>query len=115
MRAATALPLARRLPSTASAAAGTSPAALFASFFGTTQQSDFPPPLLIVVCPRASRCALPTTLPSAQQKNAGSPGSRTRCLRACAGSLTARGPCLPCHGGMHGVAFGVTPPPRHPE
>ena len=39
---ATALPLACRLPSTTSAAAGIAPAALFGSFFGTTQQSDFP-------------------------------------------------------------------------
>ncbi len=42
MRAATALPLARRLPSTTSATAGIAPAVLFGSFSGTTQQSDFP-------------------------------------------------------------------------
>ena len=34
------------------------PAALFGSFFGTTPRSDFPRPWLIVVRPKASRCAL---------------------------------------------------------
>ena len=114
MRAAMALPLACRLPSTASAAAGTCPAALFGSFFGTTQQSDFPRLWLIVVCPWASRCALHSTLPSATQKDAGSPGFRARCFRACAGSLTARGPVLPRQCGSAGVAFGNLLLPRHP-
>ena len=114
MRAAMALPLAARLPSTTSAAAGISPAALFGSFFGTTQQSDFPRRLLIAVRPWAFRCALRQTPPGGPQKDAGSPGSRTRCLRACAGSLTARGPCLPRQCGRHGVTFGLAPQPRHP-
>jgi hypothetical protein len=82
-------------PSTASAPAGIAPAALFGSFFGTTQQSDFPRPWLIVVRPWASRCALHHTLPSAAQKDAGSPGSRARCFRACSGSVTARGSVPP--------------------
>ena len=51
MCAVMAFPLARRLPSTTSAAAGISPEALFGSFFITTQQSDFPCPWLIAVCP----------------------------------------------------------------
>ena len=114
MRAATALPLACRLPSTTSAAAGLSPTALFGSFFGTTQQSDFPRLLLIVVCPWASRCALHSTLPSAMQKDAGPPGFRARCFRACAGSLTARGPMPPRQSGSIGVAFGNLLLPRHP-
>lgn len=114
MRAATAFPLARRLPSTTSAAAGVSPTALFGSFCGTTQRSDFPPLLLIVVRPWASRCAVPRTLPSVVHKIAGPPGSRAKCLRACAGSVTARGPYLPRQCGKHGVAFGISPLPRHP-
>ena len=114
MRAATAFPLARGLPSTTSAAAGVSPAALFGSFLGTTQQSDFPRPWLIAVGPWAFRCALHHTLPSAAQKIAGPPGSRTKCLRACAGSLTARGPPLPRHCGSDGVAFDLLLQPRHP-
>jgi len=28
--------------------------------------------------------------------------------------VTARGPVLPCHGGSSGVAFGISPLPRHP-
>ena len=115
MRARTAFPLARGLPSTTSAAAGSfSPAALFGSFFGTTPRSDFPRPWLIVVCPWASRCALQQASADAAQQDAGSPGSRARCFRACAGSVTARGPCLPRHCGSHGVAFGISPQPRHP-
>ena len=115
MRARTAFPLARSLPSTASAAAGASPAALFGRFFGTTPRSDFPRPWLIVVRPKASRCALRQTSPDVPQQDAGSPGSRARCFRACAGSVTARGPMQPCRGGCNGVAFGVAPPPRHPD
>ena len=68
----------------------------------------------VVVRPKASRCALRQTPPGAPQKDAGPPGFRARCLRACAGSVTARGPCLPRQCGRHGVAFGVSPPPRHP-
>jgi len=114
MRAAKAFPLARSLPSTTSAAAGTSPAALFGSFFSTTPRSDFPRLWLIVVRPWASRCALHQTLPSAMQKDAGPPGFRARCFRACAGSLTARGPMPPRHIGSIGVAFGILLLPRHP-
>jgi len=114
MRAAKAFPLARGLPSTTSAAVGTSPAALFGSFFGTTPRSDFPRLWLIVVRPWASRCALPSALPSAAQKVAGSPGFRARCFRACAGSLTARGPMLPRQSGSTSVTFGKLLLPRHP-
>lgn len=115
MRAARAFPLARSLPSTTSAAAGASPAALFGSFFGTTPRSDFPRPWLIVVRPKASRCSLWQGSPEPPQQDAGSPGSRARCFRACAGSVTARGPRLPRQCGRHGVAFGISPQPRHPD
>ena len=84
--------------------------ALFGSFLGTTQQSDFPAPWLIGVRPKASRCALHSVL----QKTLGSPGSRARCVHACTGSLTARGPLLPRQSGKRGVAFGFSPQPRHP-
>ena len=90
-------------------------AALFGSFFGTAQASDFPRLWLIAVRPVAFRCALQHSLPSAWQKDAGSPDSRPRCLRACAGSLTAWGPCLPHHCARRGVALGLSPEPRHPE
>ena len=85
--------------------------ALFGSFSGTTQQSDFPAPWLIGVRPKASRRALHSML----QKTLGPPGSRTKCLRACAGSLTARGPPLPRQCCSDGVAFGLLLQPRHPE
>ena len=60
--------------------------------------------------PQASRCALHSML----QKALRSPGSRARCVHACTGSLTARGPHLPRQSGKHGVAFGMSPRPRHP-
>jgi len=44
-----------------------------------------------------------------------SPGSRTRCLRTCTGSLTARDPDAPCDVGASGVAFRLSPRRRHPE
>ena len=84
--------------------------ALFGSFLGTTQQSDFSASWLIGVRPQASRCALHSML----QKTLRSPGSRARCVHACSGSLTARGPRLPRQCGKHGVAFGMFPRPRHP-
>ena len=72
-----------------------------------------PAPWLIVVRPWASRCALRNAFQQ-PQKDAGSPGSRARCFRACAGSVTARGPMLPRQSGSTGVAFGLSPQPRHP-
>ena len=102
------------LGTTNSAAAGLSPAALFAGFLGTTPRSDFPRRWLIVVRPKASRCALRQGSPEPPQQDAGSPGSRAKCFRACAGSVTARGPGLPCQCGSPGVAFGTSPLPRHP-
>ena len=43
------------------------------------------------------------------QTDVGSPGSQTRCLRTCTGSLTARDPGTPCGGGAPGVAFRQSP------
>ena len=85
--------------------------ALFGSFLGTTQQSDFSASWLIGVRPWASRCALHSML----QKTLRSAGSRAGCVHACSGSLTARGPRLPRQSGKHGVAFGMSPRPRHPD
>jgi hypothetical protein len=85
--------------------------ALFGSFFGTTQQSDFPEHdsspyaywLLDALCALRRRSIL------------GSPGSRARCFRACMRSQTAQGPCVPRQSGTHGVAFGVATPLRRPR
>jgi hypothetical protein len=74
--------------------------------------SDFPRPCVISVRPSTSRCGLQLFLPQAE---VGSPGSRTRCLRTCTGSLTARDPGTPCDGGAPSVAFRLTPQRRHPE
>src|SRR5439155_2671839 len=102
-------PLARPLPSTASAAGSS---ALFGGFPGTSGRSDCPRSSIIGVCPWTSRCGL---RPPRPQTNAGSPGSRSRCLGTCAGSLTARGPTTPRLGGAPGMAFRLPPQRRHPE
>lgn len=101
-------PLARPLPSTASAAV---PSALFGSFPGTTGLSDFPRSSITGVCPWTSRRGLPN--PS-RQATAGSPGSRVRCVRTCSGSLTAQGPVVPRDIGTTGFAFRFPPQRRHP-
>jgi len=44
--------------------------------------------------------------------NTGSPGSRARCVRACAGSSTARSLCHACDNVCHSVAFRCVPPRR---
>jgi hypothetical protein len=69
--------------------------------FRYAQASHFPGLWLIAARPGAFRCALQLLLPSARQKDTGSPGSRARCLRAYSGSLTARDPPL----GARGMAF----------
>jgi len=79
-------PLATPLPSAASAAGS---AALFGDFPGTMGVSDFPSPSIIGLCLSASRCVLGY---SRTQKMSGSPGSRAKSLRTCAGSSTAPGP-----------------------
>src|SRR5439155_572619 len=67
---------------------------------------------IIGVCPGTSRCGL---RPPRPQTNVGSPGSRSRCLGTCTGSLTARGPATPRLGGAPGMAFRLPPQRRHPE
>ena len=115
MRARMAFPLARSLPSTASAPAGL-PVALFGSFCGTTPQSDFPAPIwLAVVRLLASRRAPRQGSPEPQRQVLGSPGSRVGRVRACMGSQTARDPHAPRQRGAHGVAFEVASAPRRPE
>src|SRR2546425_3497099 len=101
-------PLASPLPSPASAAGSS---ALSGGFPGTTGLSDFPRSSIIGVCPWTSRCGL---RPPRPQTNAGSPGSRSRCLSTCAGSLTARGPSAPRDSGPADVAFRLPPRRRHP-
>ena len=110
-------PLAGPLPSTSSAGddfgrPGSSlvPPPLFGGFAGTMGPSDFPRSCIIGVCPKTSRCGLPRCLGRA---NAGSPGSRARCFRACTGSTTARGPVMPCDDGAPGVAFRIPLRRRH--
>src|SRR6058998_1024573 len=98
------------LPSLRRPAAGSS--ALFGGFPGTTERSDCPRSSIIGVYPWTSRCGLWLPQP---QTNAGSPGSRSRCLGACSGSLTARGPSAPRDIGAAGVAFRLPPERRHPE
>ena len=102
-------PLVGPLPSTASAAGFP---ALFGSFSGTTEPSDFPPPSVTGVRPRTSRCGLrPLSLPPA---DVGPPGSRAKCVRACSGSQTAQGPFASRAGDALGVAFRLSPRRRHP-
>ena len=112
-------PLARPLPSTPSAglaadrlASSRRPLPLFGGFAGTTGLSDFPCPFIIGVCPWTSRCD-PHRHP--ERVDAGSPGSRARCFRACLGSLTARGPDASRDIDASDVAFRVPPRRRHPE
>ena len=88
-------PLAGPLSSALSAGAGVArhrsrlaPWPLFEGFAGTMGPSDFPRSYIIGVRPKTSRCGLPRCR---GRTSAGHPGSRARCFRACAGSLTARG------------------------
>src|SRR5207245_8615710 len=92
-------PLVRPLPSIPSA---TGCPALFGDFAGTTGLSDFPCSFIIGVRPWTSRCA-PRHIPSGV--NAGSPGSRARCLRTCTGSVTARDSVAPRDIGAPDGAF----------
>src|SRR5207245_10922464 len=96
------------LPSLASSAGGL---ASFGDFSGTTGLSDVLESCVIGVRLLASRCGpwvhLPRTTP-------GSPGSHAWCVRACSGSLTARGPGASCDGDAPGVAFRFSLQRRHP-
>src|SRR5919109_5580867 len=82
-----AFPLARPLSSSTSLASPGS--ASFGTFAGTMGLSDFPCSCIIGVRPWTFQCGLCFPLP---QTVTGSPDFRSRCLRACAGSQTARGP-----------------------
>ena len=101
-------PLATTLPSIASPVEAST---TFRDFLGTTAVSDFRRSSIIGVRPWTSRCGLPRVW----QATAGSPGSRARCVGACAGSLTAQGPVVSRDGDTTGVAFRLTPRRRHPE
>jgi len=110
-------PLAGPLPSASSAGddfgrprSSLVPPPLFWGFAGTMGPSDFPRSCVIGVRPKTSRCGLPHCWGRA---NAGSPGSRARCFRACTGSTTARGPAMPCDSGVVGVAFRTPLRRRH--
>ena len=49
------------------------------------------------------------------RSDAGPPGSRTRCFRACQGSATPPGAGTPCRSGVPAVAFRVFGARRHPD
>jgi hypothetical protein len=101
-------PLVSRLPSTTSSVGRPTS---FGGFFGTSQLSDFPEPCIIGVRLLASRCGPRLHLPWA---TLGSPGSRAWSFRACAGSLTARGPSASRAGDASGVAFRFSLQRRRP-
>ena len=117
VRDQTAFPLARGLPSTTSAAAGVSPAALFGSFTGTTPRSDFPRRWLVVVRLLASPRALhlhPSWFGAATVGKRDLPVP-DKLFPSMMRSQTAQGPGTPRQNGAPDVAFGMTPLPRHPE
>src|SRR5579872_324251 len=95
------LSLAKPLPSIPSAGSDTPP--LFGNFAGTTGLSDFPCPCIAVVPPLSSRHGPEPVLRS----DAGSPGFRVRCLRACMGSATPREPGCSRANEPPDVALGV--------
>src|SRR6266545_1564321 len=100
-------PLASPLPSTTSLASGS---ASFGGFVGTMGLSDFPCPCIIGVRPWTFRCGLGFTL---SQTDTGSPGFRSRCLRACAGSQTAPGPKASRDTDASSLAFRLVQERRH--
>src|SRR6266404_8184858 len=102
-------PLASPLPSTTSSA---SAPALFGGFAGTMGLSDFPCPYIIGVRPWTFRCGLYFALP---QTDTGSPGFRSRCLRACSGSQTAQGPKASHVCDASSLAFRLVQQRRHPK
>ena len=102
-------PLASPLPSTTSAADAS---ALFGGFPGTMGLSDFPRLFITGVRHLTSQCGLLLLWP---QTDAGSPGSRARCVCACLGSPTAQGPRSSRSHDAPGVAFRLLERRRHPE
>src|SRR5882762_11878514 len=101
-------PLARPFPSIPSA---TGCPALFGDFPCTVGLSDFPGPFVIGVRPYTSRCVPRLLQPWVVL---GSPGSRTRCLRTCTGSLTARDSSTPRDIGAPDGAFRISLQRRRP-
>src|SRR5438132_14276223 len=103
-----AFPLASPLPSTASLASGSTS---FGGFAGTMGLSDFPCPCIIGVRPWTFRCGLGFLR---SQTDTGSPGFRSRCLRTCSGSQTARGPKASRDTDASSLAFRSVQQRRHP-
>ena len=101
-------PLANSLPSTCSAGPIGRP--LFEGFLGTMKLSDSLPPCVTVV-PRGFTVRAWRSL---GRSEAGSPGFRTQCFRACQRSPTPPGLPTPCHTGVCSVAFRVFGARRHP-
>ena len=117
VRVQTTFPLARGLPSTTSAARGVAPPALFGSFTGTTPRSDFPRRWLVVVRLLASPRALhlhPSWFGAATVGKRDLPVP-DKLFPSMMRSQTAQGPGTPRQNGAPGVAFGMTPLPRHPR
>src|SRR5262245_47438085 len=109
----TAFPLASSLPSTASAVCvGSRRLTLFGRFVGTMELSDSLHPCITVVllCGFSVRPWLRWA-----RADAGPPGSRTQCFRACQGSSTPPGRPIPRHNGVVRVAFRVFGARRHPR
>src|SRR5919106_5248856 len=72
--------------------------------------SDFPCPFIIAV--RRLDFSMRSVLLA--QTVTGSPGFRTRCLRACSGSQTAQGPKASCVCDASSLAFRLVQQRRHP-
>jgi len=104
----TRFPLARSLPSTSSAGPLRRP--LFEGFRGTLKRSDSLHPCLTVV---PLGCTV-RTWRSLARPDAGPPGFRTPCFRACQRSPTPPGAGTPCRRGALAVAFRVCGARRHP-
>ena len=101
-------PLARSLPSPFSAGPGGQP--LFEGFRGTLERSDsLHPSITGVSLGFPVRTWLDSTRP-----DAGPPGFRADCFRACQRSPTPPGAGTPCRSGALAVAFRVFGARRHP-
>ena len=104
----TTFPLARSLPSTFSAGPAGRP--LFEGFLGTLKRSDSLHPCITVV----SLGFTVRTWSYWARPDAGPPGVRAQCFRACQRSPTPPGACTPCHDGAPAVAFRVLGARRPP-
>ena len=104
-----AFPLARSLPSTFSAGPVGRP--LFEGFLGTMKLSDSLHPCITVV-PLGFTVR---TWPYGARSDAGPPGFRAQCVRACQRSPTPPGLSSPRYNGLSSVAFRVFGARRHPD